>query len=193
VNVAALRAGVQAGSSRSFALGVGSCFGDLLYAAIAMGGVTAILSLPLARWLLWIGGSGVLVYLAWTMLREGWRGGELIEASGSEAADQGSLWSYFLQGIGLALASPSSILWFASVGGAVIATLGDGAKGAVWLFFAGFFLSGLVWSAFVALVAGQGRRFGTGFVRGFRFGSAVLFAGLAAKVFVDGYRFFMGG
>jgi L-lysine exporter family protein LysE/ArgO len=98
---------------------------------------------------------------------------------------------YFWQGFLLALASPSAILWFASVGGAVIATETAGASGAVWTFFAGFFAAGVGWSAIVAIVSARGRRFGAPFVRAFGAVSAIVFAGLAAHVFIAGYRVFV--
>ena len=38
VNVATIRRGIEAGSAAAFAVSLGSCFGDLLYAALSMPG-----------------------------------------------------------------------------------------------------------------------------------------------------------
>ncbi|HOB33517.1 MAG TPA: LysE family transporter, partial [Verrucomicrobiota bacterium] len=71
VNVALIRTGIQRGATRSFALGAGSCFGDLFYAAIAMLGVSVFLQSPPVRWALWLCGSAVLLGFAVKMFREG--------------------------------------------------------------------------------------------------------------------------
>src|SRR5580692_4354469 len=70
VNVAAFSTAATRGARPAFVLGVGSCFGDLVYAGIAMLGVTSLLlHFESVRWVLWLGGSAVLVYLMAKMLR----------------------------------------------------------------------------------------------------------------------------
>ncbi|MGD0461375.1 MAG: LysE family transporter [Tepidisphaeraceae bacterium] len=188
VNVAAMRAGVQAGAVCSFALGAGSCFGDLFYAILALLGVSALLGFPAVRWCLWLGGSAILMYFTLKMFRD-FLCPEKIEAlSGAEKADKQTAAVCFVQGFGIALASPSAMVWFASIGGAVIATTAQADGARTWLFFCGFFCSGLLWSLFVAIVSAQGRRLGVRFIRGFALLSAAAFAWLAVKVFLAGYR-----
>jgi L-lysine exporter family protein LysE/ArgO len=193
VNVAAIRTGLTAGPARSFALGAGSCVGDLIYAAAAMLGVTALLALPAVRWILWIVGSGVLLWLCGRAARDAWRAGGTAIRDPAVGIDRTPVGRYFLQGLALALASPSAILWFATVGGAVIATTaGTGAAPTTaLLFFAGFAAAGLIWSLGIALVSAHGRVFGASIVRVLNVASAVLFAWLAAAVIVDGYRSFI--
>src|SRR3954470_14516658 len=58
----------------------------------------------------------------------------------------------FLTGIGLALASPSAILWFAAVGGSVIAPYGRD-RAMLAAFTGGFFLGGLAWAVFFSVGA----------------------------------------
>jgi len=190
VNVTAMRVGVQHGLWASLQLQVGSCCGDLVYAAAALFGVGAVVMIPTVRWVLWIGGSLALVWFAAVSLRDAWRA-RLPVANRDSAVARKHPAAYFLQGFGLALASPSAILWFASIGGAVIATSASHSAASAWLFFSGFFISGLCWSVFIALVSAQGRKLGTGFVRGFALTAAALFAALAIKVFLDGYRTFV--
>ena len=191
VNVAAMRAGVQDGARAALALGVGSCCGDLIYAGLALAGVTALLDIAAVRWTLWVGGTGVLLWLAGKALRDAWRPATFARPDRVHfAAVHLSLRRYFSYGLALALSSPSAILWFATAGGAVIATTAGGSRAAAAWFFAGFFLSGLAWSAFIAIVSSRGRRLGGRFVRGFAAASAVLFAALAVKVFAEGYAVF---
>jgi L-lysine exporter family protein LysE/ArgO len=187
VNVAAMRAGVQDGVRASFALGLGSCCGDLVYAGLALAGVTALLELAAIRWALWIGGTTVLLWLAVNALRDALHPTLPGDDDARRRATPRTTHDYFRYGLMLALSSPSALLWFATIGGAVIATTAAGSRAAAGAFFAGFFASGLAWSVFVAVVSSHGRRFGARFIRGFAVASAVLFAGLAVKVFVDGY------
>ncbi|BCQ64186.1 hypothetical protein PBOI14_59360 [Pseudomonas sp. Boi14] len=54
------------------------------------------------------------------------------------------------------MSSPSAILWFAAVGGTLIARSGGGGIADSGLFLAGFFCAGLVWTLGLCLAATQG-------------------------------------
>jgi L-lysine exporter family protein LysE/ArgO len=89
----------------------------------------------------------------------------------------------------LALSSPSAILWFAAVGGALIAKSGATSAGAAALFLSGFFLGGLGWTLFLCSLASHGRkRAGTGLLRACHVVSALLFAWFSYSVIVQGYH-----
>jgi L-lysine exporter family protein LysE/ArgO len=188
VNVAVINAGLRGGFKPAFFIGLGSCFGDLLYALAALTAVSVVLSNIVVRQALWIGGTIVLLLLAWRMLRHAF-GSQVVER-GRDAAPAGRGGS-FLRGAGLALASPSSMLWFAAVGGSAIAAhAGD--RAGLPSFLGGFFCAGLVWSAALAIVCGWGRRaLGPLAVRALLLASAILFTYLAVDVFVRGYRDFL--
>ena len=188
VNVAAFSTAATRGARAAFILGLGSCFGDLFYALIAMGGVSALLQIDGVRWILWLGGSVALGYLAAKMLLQSLSARALPSAPEAIATNGRGPWADLVRGFAMAIASPSAILWFASVGGGIIATTAAHAATGVWPFFLGFFVAGLAWSAFVALSASRARTAGAAFVRGIAAVSAALFAALAAKVLVDGYR-----
>jgi len=206
VNVAAFSTAATRGARPSFVLGLGSCFGDLAYAIIAMLGIAALLHIEWVRWVLWLGGSAVLLYLAVKMLLQSLRahvpvGGNEANAEVTGAPPDRPRFQFagdFGKGFAMAIASPSAILWFASVGGSLIATTAGGAagnsNGGAWPFFLGFFICGVAWSAAVALIGSRIHRgvqragFAQTFTRGLAAVSALLFAVLAVKVMIDGYR-----
>jgi L-lysine exporter family protein LysE/ArgO len=95
----------------------------------------------------------------------------------------------FARGVALAMSSPSAILWFAAVGGALIAKAGATSTGSASLFLGGFFLGGLAWTVFICTLASQGRkRAGASLLRGCHIVSALLFAYLSYSVIAGGYR-----
>jgi L-lysine exporter family protein LysE/ArgO len=190
VNVATMRVGIRRGVIPAFAVGAGSCLGDLVYATIALTGISAILQFSTVRWLLWLAGSAALAFFAFKAFNDSLHPRKEQWKCEPENGDLG-LSVCFSQGFGLALASPSAILWFATIGGAVIATTGKGSHAAAALFLLGFFGAGLLWSLIIAIASGQGRRFGTKFVRTFSLVAAVVFVVLAVKVFLNGFETFV--
>ncbi len=188
VNVAMLRVATQRGGTPAFLVGVGSGFGDLVYAVLSVTGVAVLLSVPGVRWALWAGGTAILLLLAARMLREVFRPHELhveeILPAGAFAGPARDLgW-----GFALALASPSAILWFVAVGGSIIATHG-GRREVLAPFLAGFWVAGVLWSAAAAYGAGALRRvLGRRLVQALSLASAALFVFFAVKVFLDGLR-----
>jgi L-lysine exporter family protein LysE/ArgO len=185
VNVAIMKTGIERGFKPSFLIGFGSCFGDLFYLSLALFGVSFILDIEMIRWLLWICGTAVLAYLTVKMLRETWISKELNTGNGSSGSK--STVQHFFSGIGLAMASPTSIAWFALVAGPIVAGL-HLTQGTVLLaFVVGFFAAGLVWSFAVAVVSSMsGSLFGSSLIRVFSFISALLFLFFAVKVFLQG-------
>ncbi|UJF32150.1 LysE family translocator [Paenibacillus hexagrammi] len=183
VNVAMIQTGIERGAKRSFQLGFGSCFGDLTYLTLALLGVTVIFQIPFVRWVLWIGGTLVLGWLTVQMVRKA-----LKEQSVQLQAEL-KKGNEFWWGLGLALSSPTVILWFAVVAGPIIASLGVQDVRTTIVFVAGFFVAGLAWSAFIALAAGASRRWSsTRFVRVLSIISAAMFCFLAVKIFMDGWQ-----
>jgi L-lysine exporter family protein LysE/ArgO len=98
----------------------------------------------------------------------------------------------FATGIGLALASPSAILWFAAVGGSIAASFG-GDRRALLGFTGGFFAAGITWSAVFAWAsAGLMRVTGGRLVNVMALASAAMFLYFAAVVFFQGLHQFIG-
>lgn len=190
VNLAILTLALQRGFKAGFWLGFGSCFGDLLYALLALAGMAVLLQFNAVRWAVWLGGGATLLWLTWRMAREAWADNARVTAAA--AGDAGSTtvaWRSFVRGLLLAMSSPSAILWFAAVGGALIANAGATTPVTAASFLTGFFLGGLAWTIFICALASQGgKRAGPKLMRACHVASALLFAYLAYDVIVSGYR-----
>jgi L-lysine exporter family protein LysE/ArgO len=88
----------------------------------------------------------------------------------------------------LALSSPSALIWFATVGGSMIAAEERGPSLlAAGFFLAGFLSAGLVWSVFAAALSHQARRYGgRTMLRWLNALSGALFLYFAVRVFLTG-------
>lgn len=192
VNIVALRISLTRGATPAFLLGLGSIIGDLTYFSMAIYGATALLGLRPVRLVLWIFGSVTMLFLAIRSIREIFYP-KLLDAQEAHPDTHGGLLKLFFSGVGLALASPTAILWFAAVGGSVIASYGTPSAGnrTVFIFASGFAAAGIVWAAVFAYGAAQLRkRLGTKLVKGLSLGSSALFLYFAANVFLQGWREF---
>jgi L-lysine exporter family protein LysE/ArgO len=188
VNVAILSRTLSHGFRPGFWLGLGSCIGDLVYATLALAGMSALLRFDTVRWVVWLGGAAMLLYLTWKMAREALSPPRAAAQSLTDEPEASPLHA-FARGAALAMSSPSAILWFAAVGGALIAKAGATSTSTASLFLGGFFLGGLAWTLFICTLASQGRkRAGASLLRGCHIVSALLFAYLSYSVIVGGYR-----
>jgi len=191
VNVAMISLTLSHGFRPGFWLGLGSCVGDLIYATLALAGMAALLQFESVRWVVWIGGAAILLFLTWKMAREAMfpATAPAVAGDGSTGAPQLSAWRGFLRGVLLAMSSPSAILWFAAVGGALIAKAGATSPTTALIFLGGFFLGGLCWTLFICGLGSHGRkRAGAGMLRVCHVLSALLFAYFSYSVIVNGYH-----
>src|SRR6201991_2192470 len=193
VNVAMISLTLSHGFKPGFWLGLGSCIGDLIYAALALAGMAALLQFESVRWVVWLGGAAILLCLTWKMAREAMfpatAPAVAVAGEADASAPHLSAWRGFLRGVLLAVSSPSAILWFAAVGGALIAKAGATSVTTAPVFLGGFFLGGLVWTLFICSLASHGRkRAGTGLLRVCHVLSALLFAYFSYSVIVNGYH-----
>jgi L-lysine exporter family protein LysE/ArgO len=184
VNLGVLRAALQQGGAAGAWIGVGACIGDMVYFLLAAFGATALLRWAPFRWGLWSFGTVALAVLAWRMIRETIHPRKLDLAGGTVSRQ--STPALLALGAGLALASPTSILWFAAVGGSVIASFG-GDRRVLLPFAIGFFGAGIGWAfAFAYGAAALRRILGDQFVRALSAISAALFLYFAVMVFLSG-------
>jgi L-lysine exporter family protein LysE/ArgO len=182
---------MQRGYSQGFALGLGTCVGDLIYAVLALAGMTVLLQYDTVRWVLWIGGSVLLLYFAAKMVHSAIYHHAVLAEAGETRGN--SPRQEFFRGIFLAMSSPSAILWFAAVGGTLIARSGGGTVLSSALFLGGFLSAGLLWSAGLCLAATQGGKLlGDKLLRYSYWASAAIFCYFAVYVIVSGYNEFVG-
>lgn len=189
-NIAMITLAMQRGYLQGFWLGIGTCFGDLAYAILALAGMTVLLQYSSVRWSLWLGGSGLLVYFAIKMLISAWRGpGAPVSPHPAQARGG---WREFGRGVFLAMSSPTSILWFAAVGGVLISRSGAHGLVGAGLFLCGFFSAGVLWCAVLCLVASQGGKLlGDRLLRYSYLASAAIFCYFAVYVIGSGYAEFI--
>ncbi|WP_136477650.1 LysE family translocator [Pseudomonas sp. DG56-2] len=188
-NIAMITLAMQRGFFQGFWLGLGTCVGDLVYAVAALVGMTVLLQFETVRWVLWLGGSLLLVWFAVKMLLAAWRGDGQVQA-GQVVVE--SFWREFLRGIFLAMSSPTAILWFAAVGGVLISRSGGGSLIEAGLFLSGFFAAGLIWCLSLCLIASHGGRLlGNRLLTWSYLLSAAIFCYFAVYVIVSGYREFI--
>ncbi len=185
VNVMIVRTAIERGAWPAFLIGLGSCIGDLIWACAGALGVSALLTWPPAAWLLWLGGSAILCWFAAAALHDALRGGSIDESSPLRRAN--GLRAVGL-GLGIALGSPTLILWTATVGGSVVASQASNLAGFI-PFISGFGAAAVAHSAILSGVVGATRRFtGPQTVRAVSLISALMFAVFAIGIFVDGAR-----
>jgi len=192
VNAALINTGLRKGLRPALLMGLGSCFGDLFYALLSLLGMSLLFSFTPVRWIMWLGGGAVLSWLAWKMFRSAWMEFHHPTRHHAGPTDEeqprGSS-AEFWRGLLMALASPSSLLWFAAVGGSIIAQSTDGSAQAAGIFLSGFFLGGLAWSSFLAWLASHGQKLvGHRLLLYCNAASAALFAYLAIGVIMHGYQ-----
>lgn len=190
-NIAMITLAMQRGYFQGFALGLGTCVGDLIYAVLALAGMTVLLQYDSVRWVLWIGGSTLLVYFAAKMIHAAIHHQAVLAQSAEAGPD--SHRKAFFRGIFLAMSSPSAILWFAAVGGTLIARSGGGSTlSSVW-FLSGFLCAGILWCVGLCFAASHGGKLlGDKLLRYSYLASAAIFCYFAVYVILSGYHEFIG-
>ena len=189
-NVAIMDISLKFGQRPAWYFGLGSVVGDLVYASLSVLGMGLLLHVPLVRWVCWLGGGLTMCWLALKMARTAFAAAQM--TTGSTAMPTPAPAHLFARGIAIALASPSSMLWFAAVGGSLIAQATDGSVFEVGKLLGGFFLGGLAWLAFlITTTIRAGALLGHRFVQGAHLASAVLYVYFAVSVLSQGAREFL--
>ncbi|MEY8712733.1 lysine transporter LysE [Mangrovibacter phragmitis] len=189
-NIAMITLAMQRGYFHGFWLGMGTCVGDLAYALLALAGMAVLLQYEAVRWILWIGGGAMLLWFAGKMLIAAFR--KASELNVSETHQYRPLLREFGRGVVLAMSSPTAILWFATVGGALISRMSQHSVTATSWFLSGFFIAGMFWTCVLCLVGSfGGRLLGQRLLKYSYIASALIFSYFALYVIVSGYREFM--
>ncbi|MCD9025920.1 LysE family translocator [Cohnella sp. NL03-T5] len=184
VNIAIMKTGMDRGFTASFRIGFGSCFGDAFYLSLALFGWTAVFHYLTVQWVLWIGGTLVLLWFTVNMIRDTIKPKKL--STDGETIKSRSGWGDILVGAGLAISSPTLILSFAAIAGSVVADLDIQDGNVLAAFVIGFVMAGIVWSLTIAWLGSQAKKVGTSALRVLSLLSAILFLGFAVNLFWNG-------
>jgi L-lysine exporter family protein LysE/ArgO len=182
VNVALINTAIRNGARAAALFALGSCIGDLIYAVASLFGIGLLLQYSIVRLILYTAGAAVLLVMSWMALRAAL---QVNHQQTAEATTTTNPQKLFLYGLGLSLSSPSAIIWFAAVGGSLIAQSGAHTPVSLFALFSGFFCAGVSWCIFViSLAAYGGRALGPRFQQGCHLLSALLFLYFAAKIII---------
>lgn len=144
VNTAIINVAIRNGFRSSFLIGLGSCVGDILYAFLSFMGIGILFSIPYVKMIIWAGGNMLLIGILISLLMK--VRSEADFSAHPDRIDKAGT-RYFRTGILLSLSSPTSILWFASIGGSLIAVQNQhNSFHLTLIFFSGFSLAGIFWS-----------------------------------------------
>ncbi len=146
-----IRRGLRAGFLPAWLVGLGAAASHAILVSLTFLGMVALLDRPI--WHTILGGAGILVL--------GYLGVDALRASTDPptAEDASRAGRPFLVGFGIGISNPITLLWFLTVGGALIAAHGGGGSGLLAVAFGVSFICGvLCWDTVVAYLAGCGRR-----------------------------------
>ncbi len=157
INVELMRRGIRDGFFHGWLVGLGALTADTLYAVLVVGGLTPVADRPALRVPLFLAGGVMLAWVGWGSLRHA-----LFGLSESEATPPQRGRS-FVTGFFMAAFNPMGIVYWLSVGAALVAEAVDrvGQAGSPVLV-GGVFLGILCWVTFISVVAQVSRRFVTG-------------------------------
>lgn len=145
-----IRRGLRGGFLQAWLVGLGAAASHAILVSLTLVGVVALLDRPV--WHAVLGGAGILVlgYLGVDAIRAG---------TALPVTGEGRAGRPFVVGFGIGISNPITLLWFLTVGGALIAAHGGGRSGVLAVAFGVSFIVGVLsWDTVVAYLAGCGRR-----------------------------------
>lgn len=184
INVELIRRGIRDGFMHGWLVGLGALSADTMYAALIVSGLTPFADRPGLRVPLFLLGGAMLAWVGWISLRN---------ASRNDAPDENlnppKRGRSYVTGFLMAIFNPMGIVYWLSVGAALVAEAVDrvGQAGSPVLVI-GVMLGILCWVTFISVLAQVSRRFVTGpgmrWVTGI---SGVIIIGFALWFFWQGF------
>jgi len=174
VTIETVRRGLRGGFGPALALQLGSIIGDTTFCVLAFLGLAPLVTHVAVRVPLWLLGAAVLAYLGIGALRDARRGVDLNLAAALTGKDS------FRTGAVMSLTNPLAILWWLSIGGAMLASgITDLSPTGTAAFIASFIVGCFLYAIFMASLVGFGRQF----IRPTFFRVATAVSGLALLFF----------
>lgn len=171
-----IRRGLRSGFVPAWLVGLGAAASHAILVTLTLLGVVALLDRPI--WHIILGGGGIVVlgYLGIDAIRR-----SSAPPNGAAASREGHP---FLVGFSIGIANPITLLWFLTVGGALIVAHGGGKAGPLAVAFGASFVTGvLCWDTVVASLAGYGRRWmGPKALRALNLTAGLVFFGFALRL-----------
>jgi threonine/homoserine/homoserine lactone efflux protein len=171
-----IRHGLRSGFVPAWLVGLGAAASHAILVSLTLLGVVALLDRPI--WHIILGGTGIVVlgYLGVDAMRA-----SSVPPNTAAASREGHP---FLVGFSIGIANPITLLWFLTVGGALIAAHGGGKSGLPAVAFGASFVTGvLCWDTVVASLAGYGRRWmGPNTLRVLNITAGLVFFGFALRL-----------
>ena len=171
-----IRRGLRAGFLAAWQVGLGAAASHAILVALTLLGVVTLLDRPI--WHAVLGGAGVLV-LAYLGV-DAFRASTHPPVAGGPAPAGHP----FVVGFGIGIANPITLLWFLTVGGAMIAAHSGGGTGRLAVAFGVSFVTVvLCWDTVVAGLAGYGRRWmGSRTLKALNVIAGLVFLGFALRL-----------
>lgn len=178
VTIETLRRGMRGGFRPALGLQLGSIIGDTTFCVLAFLGLAPLVTHNLIRIPLWVAGALVLAYLGITAVRDS-LGQMKLETAAADGVHLG-LTRSFRTGAVMSLTNPMAILWWVSIGGAMLASgITDLSPTGTAAFIASFIVGCFLYAIFMASLVGFGRQF----IRPTFFRVATAVSGLALLFF----------
>jgi threonine/homoserine/homoserine lactone efflux protein len=186
VTAEAIRRGITGGFGSAVMVGIGSLIGDAVYAALALGGLSAVSRYTFARLVIGTCGALLLFWLAFDALRAQ-------VPNPDEPAGRSGKRSDFLVGAGLSLTNPWAIAFWLGFGGVLLSAGIRDPETKLPMLLATFLTGALVWTLVLSLLIALARRFVNAVLfRIVSMGSALVFIGTGLytiwQVYLDSGR-----
>lgn len=163
VNVMTLDEGLSRGPRAALGIQTGSLIGDTAYGALALAGLTWVMEQSNTHWILGILGALLLFYLGWSAIQSGrqqQRDWQERQTNQPQHAQPDRFWRPFMVGAGMSLANPWGMVFWLSLGGAVLAHLAPTSVGHSLIFLLSYVMGAVAWVAvYVASILGFRRVF----------------------------------
>jgi chemosensory pili system protein ChpE len=153
VNTEAFRRGVKGGFRPAFSLELGSCVGDLVWAVIALIGLTFLVEDRNVQVALGLIGASILFYLAFRAFKD-------LSPTPIDCVKVRSGGREFLTGMAVSLCNPMELAFWLGIGGSAIAVIVPNPTMTDFIVFLLGFMSGsVVWCFLFAMMITFGRRY----------------------------------